>query len=231
MGKEAIEYLLKRAKLKGKEKTISEWQHSTLLIISINNSHYRNKKSIIQILDWLKEKTNYYDVIVGDYLHRTNQKMYLGMNDEDAINSSLKLGDELIAFFKKTADVHGVTNYRIRRTKEFYKNIDFKKYLSTLYELYDKNEEFQISVDKVINKFLKRLNHFVVSNNEAFELSKKYLLEELVIFQILYQEDKSIIVYPGKWSVFESIINGNIGQILKNLSNYLLVELNFIKIK
>lgn len=81
----------------------------------------------------------------------------------------------------------------------------------------------------IVEMFLKRKKSFAVPRDLALKLCVQYLLEELVIFQILGEQGKSINVYPGRWSVFKSIVNDKVVGIPKELTDYQLVELNFVK--
>jgi tRNA-dependent cyclodipeptide synthase len=222
-------YIIKRITYVPK-KNVDTWSSGAYLSVSINNRHYKDEKSLRQIFKFLSENKLKYDVIIGDYTHRHNQRIFDGDSMEDALKISLKKGEEIIQTLNHVAKSFPNIKLKIRRTAEFYSRQEFSRRIEQFNKLLLHDKKFAESVELTINKFLNRIKRSFLNIYETKTLCKDYILEELVIYELLSSENLKTNIYPGNHlPVLKEIVRGNLPGISKNLEKINLVELKFIK--
>lgn len=205
--------------------TVPDWSGNVYMPVSMNNRLIRDSVALSEILGWIFEHADSCDAIIGDYLHRHNIMMD-GTDEAKSITLSKKLGDGLVELLQsKMKDFPGKV-LNIRPVKEFYERLDvFNSKLNYYLGLYDNNAVFHEEIQFLIHQFLERQGH-IDGSPKQIELCKLYILEELVVFEMLAEEGCNINIYPGKQlRVFKKIVTRELRQISKDLEKVSLVEL------
>ncbi|MGQ2985533.1 tRNA-dependent cyclodipeptide synthase [Flavobacterium sp.] len=203
-----------------------QWNRKVYMPISMNNRLIRTPETLEEILAWVFERTDSIQFIIGDYLHRYNI-LLSGTSEMDAICIAEKIGNELQEIIQKGLQKFPDKDISFRSVQEFYQRDDFRVRLAYFEELYKRNTVFKKGIDRMIENFLNRQGHI-----EATEIQIKhclaYLLEELVIFEFLAEEDYLINIYPGKQlDTFKDIVLGKLKGISPILEKVSLVEMKF----
>ncbi|MFN8250260.1 MAG: tRNA-dependent cyclodipeptide synthase [Ferruginibacter sp.] len=203
-----------------------DWNQKVYMPVSMNNRLLRDEKSLQEILRWVFEHTDHLEAVIGDFLHRHNL-MIAGATHQEAIEKSIHLGDELTKNLLAAMQYFPGKQLSIRPSSLFYKTQVFEQRLSHFENLYMTNPVFISEIDFLIHQFLSRQGH-IDGNSFQLEHCKKYLLEELVIFEILAEEGVLINVYPGKQlRIFKKIVTGELPGVSTELEKVSLVEMRF----
>ncbi len=203
-----------------------DWKGKVYMPVSMNNMLVRDEDTVTEILRWIFEKTNTCHAILGDYLHRNNI-MLDGTGVEGAVLISEKQGKELELILKKSAEKFSGKTLVISSSSLFYKREDFTSRLIYYNKLYINNTKFSNEINYLIHQFIERQGH-MEGNPEQLLLCRNYLLEELVIFEILSEENFCINIYPGKQlRVFKRIVDGSLPDVSKALEKVTLIEMRF----
>ncbi len=224
------QYKLKNIKYIGNKQDKSNWSKGAFLGVSIKNSQFRNKNSLVQILNLFKKnvKDGVFNIVIGDYLDRHNEIIFNNYTEEEAIETSLKKGDELIKLIKNELKELDITNYSFIRTQEFYKRDNFLSLFNKYKNIYKLNIPFKKIINETVMHFFERME-FTDNSDSKFHRCVDYLLEELAIFEMIITDGYFINIYPGKQlKILKEIVKGNI-EVSEELKKYILVELKFIK--
>lgn len=204
---------------------IPDWNNKVYMPVSMNNRLIKDSQALSEILGWIFEKTDSCDAIIGDYLHRHNI-MIDGTEENTAIAKSNKIGQSIVEMLESKMKEFPGKNLTIRPVKEFYdKKEIFAKKLNYFSGLYTNNSLFRDEIQFLIHQFLDRQGH-IEGSLKQLDHCKKYILEELVVFEMLSEENFYTNIYPGKQlRVFKNIVTGHLLQISHELQKVSLVEL------
>ncbi len=215
---------------KNSKKKLKDWSKGAFLVVSVKNNHFRNKNSLIQILNLFRENVGngFFKIVIGDYLDRHNEIIFNNYTEKEAIQTSLKKGDELIKLIEDELKELNITNYSFIRTQEFYEKKIFLDLFVKYQKIYELNLPFKTVIDETVIQFFKRMQ-LIDDSNSRFQRCVNYLLEELAIFEMIVTDGYFINIYPGKQlKILKEIVKGNI-EVSEELKKYILVELKFIK--
>jgi tRNA-dependent cyclodipeptide synthase len=201
------------------------WNNGVYLGMSMNNMAFKNEILLREIIRNISDNTDSYYLLVGDYLHRYNEQIYSGFDEEFAIQSTKKTGNTLVNFFKKIADEFP-SKYTILYTHELVDNNDFDKKYQRFVNLYTTNSDFFKLINYTIDVFLRRQKELHVTNEKARELCRSYLIEELVIFEILAEKGLKVNIYPGnQLPIMKKLVAGKLMQVSEILEKIQIVEI------
>lgn len=201
------------------------WNNGVYLGMSMSNMVFKNETLLREIIGNVSDNTDSYCLLVGDYLHRYNEQIYSGFDENSAILSAKKTGNALVEFFKKIADEFPA-KYRIIYSHELVDNDDFDKKYQRFVNLYSSNSDFSELINYTIDVFLRRQKELHVTNEKARELCRSYLLEELVIFEILAEKGLKVNVYPGnQLPIMKKLVTGKLKQVSEILEKIQIVEI------
>ncbi len=220
------QYKLKRAKSFPSKSNLTI--QSGYIPVSMNNIHFKSDYSIKQILKWTAERTPNVTFVVGDYLHRNNLIFINNLSESDAIIESLKMGDNCIETIRRANN----DNYNITfiRTESFYQEKNFELRMKRLLKELDVNNYFKMLVEETINVFLDRQKSVISDSQKARFYCQRYLLEEIIIFELMSERGFVENIYPGKQlKIMKEIIRGNLGGISEPILKSTLIELIFLK--
>lgn len=197
--------------------------------ISLDNPHFSGK-SLQALLLWGIGNFDRCLVVIGDYLKRYNEKILKGLEDDEAIETALKLGDN---FMKRTEDFFQQLPGRrvtLIRWKNCLETDEYKNASAILKNLFTLDQNFKESVEKDAFSFVRRqLKHnkkLAIPTEEAITLSSQYLLEEIAVFGSLSKRGWKVELYPGpELNVLVDIAKGRYSGIPEGLKERVNVEL------
>lgn len=179
--------------------------------ISLENEKFSIPK-LVGISDWISKKFKKCTVLIGDSIHRITLQINEGLNEEQALNKALILGREYVDNASYVFDKYNSTClFSVIFCSDIQKSEDYFKYYEQLQNLIIQDENFANSVKSSVKDFVFRHLGKNTENLDCYvELSSRYLIEELAFFSCLFNEDLSIMIYPGSLlKIVEEIAEGH----------------------
>ena len=201
--------------------------------ISLKNSIFW-EEGFEQILAWASANFDSCLIVVADYLHRHNEQILHGTSEEQSIKTALELGakytEQLLPKLAKFPN----QKFKIVHRKDLLNQEKYQKSADYLNEFYLKNTKFKDSIDKSATHFISRQQErgvkFEVTESEGIDLSIKYLLEEMAVFDILVAQNWQVEIYPGtQLPVLKEIAKGDFENISEYLQKRIFIGLNAAK--
>ncbi len=168
------------------------------LQISVGQKYHEDEK-LLATLNWANEHFEKIIICVNDTLQRHNYE-FGNHTQEKAFSISEAEGRYWIErnydFFKQ------LQNYELIRWEKWRSDPTYKFGLKVMEKMYAQKPAFRQEIDNEIDAFwnraLKRGNAPDESRREAFSKhSRRYLLEECAIFQLMFAHDTAVDIYPG----------------------------------
>tara|TARA_B100000767_G_C19738579_1_gene525051 strand:- start:314 stop:1045 length:732 start_codon:yes stop_codon:yes gene_type:complete len=194
-------------KIKPKRKT-AQWKDFDVarLQISMDNEKQTGEK-LKNAVDWCcSGRFEKVVAIVSDTLNWFNLSVKHDLNKEDALKLALSEGDDWLS---RNNFLHDY-NIEIKRWDEWMLHPEYENRLSIIRKLFLTNEAFKSNVnvvsDRIMESKLSDLTTYSESHLKRFgEMSKEYILCELSVFSIMFNEEEAIEIYPGSWlkDIFE----------------------------
>lgn len=202
--------------------------------VSINNPFFWGDHLGL-LLQWIDKRFPKCQIVIGDYLHRINEIMSNGRNEESAIKASLSLGDKM--YERINGNLERMTNniFTVHRWQDYINDLDTLDKLHKIFSLFNSNQGFHDGIQQSCKEFIARQikqgKKLGVSKEKALELSSKYLLEELAVFSTLIEKDYTVQVYPGtQLLILKQLANGEIIEVDTNLKKGIFLDLTVKKI-
>jgi tRNA-dependent cyclodipeptide synthase len=204
--------------------------------VSINNPFFRDQYLGL-LMKWM---ANHFDkslIIIGDYLNRINEMIIHGKSETDAIEDSIRKGDDIEDKIKIAISLLPQDKFTVYRWIDLIRKYpDANDEKMKLISMAKKNPEFaeqiQISASDFIDRLLNRGQRLSFSKTEAIEKSKMYLFEEMALFSILIQKGYKVQIYPGtQLRVLKLLANGAFPSLGSPLKNGIYVDLKIKKSK
>lgn len=189
----------------------ARWQdHNTArLQISIGNKLQTGAK-LQALVEWAcGGRFERVEVIVSDTLNWFNIAFREQIPKAQAIDKALRSGEQWINDNSCLRE-HPVI---IRRWNEWYLHESYKERLSAISSIYQESYPLQHSIQEVSERVwsAKSNQEFRAAQRqeEFFDISKNYILNELSVFSLLFNERNAIEVYPGAWfkDMFDILCN------------------------
>ncbi|MBN1457016.1 MAG: tRNA-dependent cyclodipeptide synthase [Sedimentisphaerales bacterium] len=197
--------------------------------ISLDNPGFYGK-SLQALLLWGLGNFERVLVVAGDYLRRYNEQIFSGLSPDEAGKASHEFGD---LFFEKTDKFFSqIPSERLGLTRwqPCLNSNEYKGAKEILDGLFDSDESFRAAVLKDAVSFIERQKKrnlkLAVSQEEAVELSRRYLLEEIAVFSALSEQGWKVELYPGpELCVLTEMSKNNYPNIPGGLKERINVEL------
>jgi len=203
--------------------------------ISINNPFFRDEH-LPPLLKWMDHHFDECIILIGDYLHRINEKILSDKNDEQAIASCITKGDVLQGVIEAEINLLGSTRFNVIRWKTFldeHPEVESEKH--RLYEFCHSNPEFKKDVLKSCTEYIDKLmqrERIYLGREEAVLASQEYIIEEMAVFSVLIDQGYTVQVYPGSHlQVLKNLANKKFPELVTNLSRGIYVDLTARKTK
>lgn len=205
-----------------------DWSTGAYLGMSMNNNRFLDPISLEETISWIKGKTGFCKILVGDHLHRLNHMFFEGDAEIAAISKAKSKADLILHKFFSVADKIDGIDFQVLRSGSFYQNPIFYQKYNRLQKLYYSNEQLSRLINLTISTYLRRRGNSAKYFRRGFELSRQYLLEELVIFEMLAEDGYTINIYPGsQLPVMKAIVSKKLPGVSPILEEIKLVEIKY----
>lgn len=178
------------------------WQNYNTARLQISvGQHYHEAEKLSAVAEWAKHRFKKVFFCVNDTLQRFNLMFELSLNEAAAEEKSSKLGKEWVA--RNMPVISGVPQALIVPWNEWKAKPTYPKGFLQTEWLYANNEEFRQAIDRNIEEIWKRRENIDSAlykkdrYKNFFALSKRYLLEEMAAFALMYNTEEAIDIYPG----------------------------------
>ncbi|MBA3535149.1 MAG: hypothetical protein H0T84_00840 [Tatlockia sp.] len=169
----------------------------TIITISVGQPNHEGDKLYATLLA-ADRQFSFARIMVCDSLQRYTMKITSNLTLEQLHLESIKLGDEWIARNLKYIKTMNIP-YELSRWNEWLNHPDYTDKLQIIEELYNRDTLFKNSIFSTTHGFISRNSERLVINKEqAYELSKDYLLEECAVMLILADEGYEFEIYPNQ---------------------------------
>lgn len=210
---------------------VPNWLGKVYMPVSMNNGLFQSPTSTTEIVKWIDSKTSNCTILIGDYLHRHNIFISGVTDQKQAIDIAKEYGKGIAENIENASKAYPNLKLEYVSTEEFNKMETFVNKLTYYHETYLRNLKFRRSIDAMTFTFMNRQAH-VKFNDVNRNHCKNYLLEELVIFELLAEQEYLINIYPGQQlKVFKDIVSGGFRNLFPVLQKVSLVELKMKPLK
>lgn len=195
------------------EQSTHNWQEFDMarLQISVGQEYHENEK-LTAAFNWCKHRFSRVQICVNDTLQRFNMMFEYGITEEDARIKAARAGEEWTKRY-----IHlfsSIPHLEIKKWSSWKLDRRYQEYSKQIEDLYLSNPEFKESIDNNIESIWQRRQASYPGKynknrkKEFVLLSKKYLLEEITVFSIMFESDEAIDIYPGT-TIFAATIFQN----------------------
>jgi tRNA-dependent cyclodipeptide synthase len=197
--------------------------------ISLDNPVFGGRY-LAAMLAWATEMFDSCLIVVGDYLRRHNEQILNGLAPDAAAEAAIAAGDRFLETTASLFDLYSRQKVQVIRWREC---LDYKEYAESramLDELFATDERFRESLRKDALSFVDRQNQrnrdLAAAEQEAVDVSCRYLLEEIAVFSALSEQGRKVELYPGpELEVLVDIAEGKFENIPRGLKERINVEL------
>jgi tRNA-dependent cyclodipeptide synthase len=184
-----------------------------ILGVSIGSPFFE-RSSIKDILQWCAANFKHTTILIGDALNKYNEVISSGVSLQEAEKKSITLGNRLNNKIQGILNDIGKSSFTIMRWKDLVEIDTNQTFIEEIIKEYTKNVDLKSEIDNhaksYIDSLKDRKKNIVIDSSAAIELSKSYILEELGVFNILFQKGKQVFLYPGvQLPVLAAFANGN----------------------
>jgi tRNA-dependent cyclodipeptide synthase len=212
------------------------YQENCYLGISINNPFFLGDYLGL-LLQWIAKRFPTCKIIVGDHLHRINEYILNGVDDEAlAIAEGKKRGKIIADRIEALLDEFPRKKFELEFWETYYNNPECQDQKRKLRESFETNKYFSRSVQESASDFIERQVsrgcHIHLDKASAVEKSVEYLLEEMAVFSYLIEKGYRVQVYPGtQLSILKEFANGEFTELGSNLNKGIFIDLTVKKVK
>jgi tRNA-dependent cyclodipeptide synthase len=204
----------------------------SVLGVSMSNPVFW-RSSLGNLLQWMDGNFADNMILVGDYLHRLNERVANGNNEAQAIETALDLGDQFMARLQPFLQNFEQNRFVVQRWQPFHQDPDFWKEMELMERLYRDNASIRASIDSTAALFIWQKQDrtaFQMAKEEAIRLSAQYLLEEMAVFSVLIDRGWDVVLYPGaQLPLLMEIATGRFKDVPISLHKGVYVELQVKK--
>lgn len=192
------------------EQSTHSWQDFDIarLQVSVGQDYHEGEK-MSATADWCTPRFDRVMVCVNDTLQRFNMMFEEDLSEQDAYLKSQQQGREWVD--RNIDKFAGVGHLEVKRWESWKKDTHFGDTLKSVKQLYEANSEFQTAIDdNIVNIWDRRgkVNPSLYNESrrdEFNDLSRKYLLEEIAVFSLMYEQQEAIDIYPGT-AIFAALV-------------------------
>ncbi len=200
--------------------------HTRCLIgVSMSNPVFW-RSSLNTLLAWAAEHFSEVLLVVGDHLHRHNERPDVA-TDAEAAALALQKGEAFLAHIGQYLPLYAPEQFRVQRWQAFTQSEAFKAQFARIQQFYAEEPDFRASIEQTIEQFAAR--H--AQPTEALRAcSRAYLLEELAVFSNLVGEGWQVVAYPGEQlAILLELSQGKYAHLHTPLREGVYVELHVSK--
>lgn len=179
-----------------------KWQsfNTARIQISVGQEYHEGQK-LSAVAEWAKYRFKKVNFCVNDTLQRFNIMFEEHLSEKEAQETSTRLGKEWV--IRNMPIINDISQAQIITWEEWKSRPTYPKGFLQIEWLYANNKEFHQAIEKNIEEIWKRREKFRPdiyrpdNYSGFFSLSKKYLLEEIATFSLMYDAEEAIDIYPG----------------------------------
>lgn len=183
------------------EQSTDNWQNFDVarLQISVGQDYHEGDK-LRAVAEWAKGRFEKVVVCVNDTLQRFDLMFETGLDEEAAKSTCLVRGEE---WLERNTGLFTDGNVEFVRWESWLNDPGFEPVYRQIEMLYASNEEFKHAIDGNVAAIWERRrasNAVTYSFNrfkDFVDLSRRYLLEEIAVFAMMFERERAIDVYPG----------------------------------
>jgi tRNA-dependent cyclodipeptide synthase len=192
------------------EQSTHHWKdfNTVRLPISVGQEYHEGEK-MAALAQWCEHRFDHVIFCVGDTLQRFNMMFEQDMGEDEAFMKTKSEGTSWIE--RNIPRFSHIKSLEIKRWDFWRKDPKYPGILDQVHVFYQENTQFYESIEKNIGHLWQRRqkaipNQYTPSRFEYFtELSRRYLLEEIAVFCLMYEEEIAIDVYPGS-VIFSAVL-------------------------
>ncbi len=192
------------------EQSTHSWQDFDMarLQISVGQEYHEDEK-MQATADWCAPRFKRVMVCVNDTLQRFNMMFEYNLSEQDAYRKSQEEGQAWVE--RNIEKFTHVDHLEFKRWDSWLEDPEFNDVFRKIQTLYISNREFREAIDQNIDSIWERRrrmspNQYLDSRRDEFnDLSRRYLLEEITVFSLMYQQQEGIDVYPGT-TIFAALV-------------------------
>ena len=192
------------------EQSTHSWQDFDIVRLQISvGQEYHEDEKMDATADWCAPRFDRVMVCVNDTLQRFNMMFEDGLSEQDAYLKSQQQGREWVD--RNIEKFAGVGHLEVKRWESWKKDAHFSDTLKNIKQLYESDSEFKTAIDDNIQSIWDRRGKvspalYTDSRRDEFnDLSRRYLLEEIAVFSLMYEQQEAIDIYPGT-AIFAALV-------------------------
>lgn len=193
--------------------------------ISLDSPNFTGKR-LETLIDWINDNTCFTNIKISlsDTLNRHNYMLPYNLSEAAAHAKSVLAGDQWLKDNKRALNALEVPFDIIRWDYWLYKhNAEVEKNKEIFSELYAKNDsEINLAINKDLNGFFTRKHNKTIDQlpHETVQKSLNYIIEELAVYSIIFNQYPSTKIYPGNdLNCFTAIRESQIPDIPPGIPN------------
>lgn len=198
--------------------------------ISVGNPSIMSPK-LQCIFRWIDQHFDNCKILIGDYLHRTNEYIFYGKGLTDAIEKCRLLGVIIQQQIESCMDIEIAYKFEMIHWENFLASTtEFTLELQHLRRYYNNNSLFKEAIHQSSELYIEkqiRNRQLYIPKEEAVLISIDYLLEEMAVFSVLAKMGYVTQIYPGEiLPVLKSLNKGIYPDFKSNLKHAKYIEIN-----
>lgn len=181
------------------------------LQISVGQEYHEGDK-MSATWQWLKPRFSTVQVCVNDSLQRFNMMFEQSIDLDCALKKSREAGSSWLDRHKEM--IEQLDNVEVYHWDHWLKHHSYDSVRQKINNLYQEHNEFKTLIDNNTQDIwarrkIKDENKYRDERyREFFDLSKEYLLEEISVFSIMFEERSAIDIYPGTVLFAATVLQG-----------------------
>lgn len=195
------------------EQSYDNWHdfQTARLQISVGQDYHEGDK-IIATLKWLNPRFSSVQICVNDSLQRFNMMFDSGLSAVDALEMSRDAGRDWLIRYGEIIKEQG--NMEIVRWDDWLSRHDYYSVRQKIDRLYQSNDEFRALIVNNAEEIWERRKikdsrkYCPDRHQEFLDISKEYLLEEIAVFSIMFEDRPAIDIYPGTALFAATVLQG-----------------------
>ncbi len=190
-----------------------QWKDFDVARLPISIGHHTHEEEKLKAtFRWCRERFRHVQICVNDTLQRYNLMFQHSISEQEAYDLALSKGDIWINRNKPLFSL--LSSYECVRWDQWRQHPEFLSVMQKIQNLYNMNKEFKEAIDKNALDVWKRRtsvnsSDYCANRMASFlDFSVQYLLEEVAVFSLMFEETRAIDIYPGSGLLATDIFSG-----------------------
>jgi len=197
--------------------------------ISLDNPVFRGR-SLQDLVGWALDHFDECLMIVGDMLRRYNEIMLNGLDEQQATAAAEQRGTVFLEELGPLLGRLDTLRLTVLRWRDGLAMDEYATARQAVDRLYAEDAAFRAAVQRDAHAFIRRQKRrnrpLGVDDERALDLSCRYLLEEIAVFDVLSRRGWTVELYPGpELEVLVDVARGRFDGVPAGLKQRINVEL------